>query len=534
MIATVSFLILSLNSYAQEEPFTISINPIDIDGLPGIQSYAFGQAEGKWVVLGGRLDGLHKPQPFAAFDLAGHNNQIYVVDPVARQIWSSGLSSLPVTIAEQLSSTNMEFYQEGNYLYCLGGYGYSATEGNHTTYDKLTAIDVPGLIDAIQNGRSISTYFRQITDSQFQVTGGKLKKIYNTYYLLGGQKFIGLYNPMGPEMGPGFSQEYTNSVRRFKLNDDGESITVTHLESLIDSTNLHRRDYNAEPQIMPNLDQGITMFSGVFQYNRDLPFLNCVNLDSSSYIVNNDFQQYFNHYHCPAIPIFSEQENQMHTLFFGGIAQFYEEDGILVQDDNVPFVRTIARVTREQNGDMNEYRLPLEMPGLLGASAEFIPNLNLAHYPNKVFKLDELPTDTSLLGYIFGGIHSSALNIFLPNQGTQSSASNTIYQIKIGGRHDLSSVGPGLLEETGLRVVIYPNPSNGELNIDYFLAEEGDVQFTVTDVSGRILKDIKITGQNSGTNTTTFRLDNQNWNGVYFLTIRTKNFETTRKIISQK
>ena len=26
---------------------------------------------------------------------------------------------------EQLSSTNMEFIQEGNILYCLGGYGYS-------------------------------------------------------------------------------------------------------------------------------------------------------------------------------------------------------------------------------------------------------------------------------------------------------------------------------------------------------------------------------------------------------------------------
>ena len=289
IVATVFFTILSIDLSAQEEPFTISLTPIEIDGLPGIQSYVFGQAEGKWIILGGRYDGLHKPQPFAAFDLAGHNDQIYVVDPLARQTWSSDLSSLPTAIAEQLSSTNMEFYQEGNYLYCLGGYGYSATEGNHTTYDKLTAIDVPGLIDAIQNGRSIPSFFRQITDSQFQVTGGKLKKIYDTYYLLGGQKFIGLYNPMGPDMGQGFTQEYTNSVRRFILDDDGVSISVTHLESLIDSADFHRRDYNAEPQIMPNLSQGITMFSGVFQYTHDLPFLNCVNLDSSGYAVNNEF-----------------------------------------------------------------------------------------------------------------------------------------------------------------------------------------------------------------------------------------------------
>ena len=111
----------------------------------------------------------------------------------------------------------MEFYQKGKYLYLLGGYGYSATLGDHTTFSNLTAIDVPGTIDAVINNANLESYSRQITDPQFQVTGGRLEKINNTFYLVGGQKFLGRYNPMGPNHGPGFVQTYTDQIRKFNL-----------------------------------------------------------------------------------------------------------------------------------------------------------------------------------------------------------------------------------------------------------------------------------------------------------------------------
>ena len=41
--------------------------------------------------------------------------------------------------------------------------------------------------------------------------------------------------------------------------------------------------------------------------------------------------------------------------FFGGIAQYYMENGQIIKDDNVPFVKTIAGVTRHTNGQMMEY-----------------------------------------------------------------------------------------------------------------------------------------------------------------------------------
>jgi hypothetical protein len=65
---------LSLSVFSQTTPFNIYIEPMNISGLGGLQAYAFGQHNGKWLVVGGRLDGLHRRQPFAAFDLAGHKH----------------------------------------------------------------------------------------------------------------------------------------------------------------------------------------------------------------------------------------------------------------------------------------------------------------------------------------------------------------------------------------------------------------------------------------------------------------------------
>jgi hypothetical protein len=429
-ISLTFLLLLAFASFikCQKAPFQIAIEPLQISGLDGIQSFAFGRHEGKWLIIGGRTDGLHRRQPWATFNEAGQNNQLIVVDPVAQQKWSAPLTSLPISLQEQLSSTNMEFHQDGDYLYITGGYGYSNSEADHITYPYLTAVKVSDVINSIIRGTSFSTNFRQIKDLQFAVTGGYLNKIYNTYYLTGGQNFNGRYNPMNH---PSFTQEYTNSIRKFLIKDSGTDLNVTHLSAITDTVNLHRRDYNVIPQIMPDGQEGLTAFSGVFQVSADLPFLNCVNIDSAGYTVNNDFSQYYNHYHCAHIPLYSAKANEMHNLFFGGISQYNDSAGILLQNNDVPFVKTIARVTRDFIGKMAEYKLPVEMPSFLGAGSEFIPVENLPVYGNDVIKLDDLNADSTLIGYIYGGINSTSPNIFWLNDGTQSIASSHIFKVFI-------------------------------------------------------------------------------------------------------
>lgn len=519
---------LVFSTVAQTVPFNVHIEPMNIPQLGGIQAYAFAQSNGKWLIVGGRLDGLHRRQPFAAFDVAGNNNQLLVIDPVTQQKWSAPITSLPISIQEQLSSTNIQFHQEDDYLYVIGGYGYHAATDEKLTFSNLLAISVSDVINAVISNTAFTSFFRQISDPLFAVTGGHLKKINNTYYLIGGHKFDGNYNPMG---NPTYTQVYTDAIRKFNLIDNGTTITITHLPSYSDPVNLHRRDYNAVPQIFENESEGITAFSGVFQPTIDLPFLNCVNIDSTGYEVNNSFQQYYNHYHCAVLPIYSNVNHEMHTVFFGGIAQYYDDLGTLVQDNNVPFVKTIARVTRNASGVMAEYKLPIEMPSLLGAGAEFIPIKEVPHYANEVFKLDNFTQDTTLVGYIYGGISSTAANIFFTNTGVESSASSQIFKVfviknNLVGIDHLNSQSIGTL-----KMQVYPNPNDGDFVVKFHLNTIAETKISLYSIDGKKLEEKVLTDLSVGENTFQRKIRKLNAGGTYLLTIETPFEKASQKIV---
>jgi hypothetical protein len=527
----VLFSFLQLLSYAQEAPFAIAIEPMSISTLGGIQSYAFGQANGKWLLIGGRLDGLHRRQPNASFDLAGHNNQLIVVDPNTQQTWSAPLTSLSIDLQEQLKSTNMQFYQSGEYLYLTGGYGYSAQADDHTTFNKLTAVHISQTIQAILNGTPFTSYFRQITDNAFQVTGGRLEKINQTYYLVGGHSFIGRYNPMG---NPSYVQNYTNEVRKFNLTDDGTNLQITHLPAYTDPVQLHRRDYNVTPQIFPDGTEGLTAFSGVFQPSADLPFLNCVDINSTTFTVNTNFSQYYNHYHCAHFPIYSAQNNEMNTVFFGGIAQYYDSAGILVQDNDVPFVNTIARVSRTSDGVMTEYKLPVEMPTLLGAGSEFIPLEDVPKYTNGVIKYDELDQDTTDLGFIFGGISSSAKNIFWVNTGTQSSASNQLFKVRLIKNATATLDHLNAQSRGTLKLLVAPNPTSGNFDVRFQLHAPSDVKITFSAISGGDSEVILLKNQAQGEVVLKKKHTRNLADGVYYIRVETADETAVQKIVLKK
>lgn len=530
-IVLLIFLGLSFNLEAQESPFEIHIEPISIEGLGGLQSYAYAQHNGKWLILGGRVDGLHRRQPFAAFDIAGHHTNILVVDPVENKVWTSSISTLSATIQEQVKSTNMQFYQSKDKLYLTGGYGRSEIINDHTTFPYLTVVSVSGLIETVINQQSITPYFRQVQDSKLQVTGGHLKKIDEVFYLVGGNKFLGRYNPQGPDFGPGFIQEYTNQVRRFTIDDDGTNITINHLTPFTDSAELHRRDYNVVPQIFPNGEMGITAFSGVFQKTANLPFLNAVDIDANGHRPILDFSQYYNHYHCAYLATYSENDNEMHHIFFGGIAQYYDSAGILVQDNNVPFVKTIARVTRNADGKMAEYKLPIEMPSLLGAGSELIINQTLTTYPNGVIKLDELSSDSNFIGYIFGGISSTAPNIFFTNTGTQSAASHQVFKVYLIKEKTISIDKINLQSIGSLNLVVMPNPTRGDFKVRFYLENSSDVSITIYNLQGKKIQQLEYKNMPQGFNEVEQYIKKIAKSGTYLLKVETALESDFRRVI---
>lgn len=470
---------------AQSSPdFRVVLEELPVANLPGLQAYVIGESGGKWLVIGGRKDGLHRRQPFATFDVAGMNNSVYVLDPASQTVWSKPLGTLPVLLAEQLQTTNMQFRQKGNTLYITGGYGYSNTAADHITFPYLTAVDVEGAIAAIVNDQPLLPHFRQIQDARLQVTGGYLDLLGDYFYLAGGQKFIGRYNPMGPDHGPGFFQEYTNEIRRFKIEDDGSTLAITNYEAWRDTQNLHRRDYNLVPQIFPDGQYGFTLFSGVFQYDQDLPWLNTVDVDSTGFEVNNTFNQHLNQYHTAHLPVYNAAENQMHTIFFGGISRYQVDDvtGFLIDDVNVPFVKTISMVTRFSDGQMAEVKIG-EMPYLTGAGAEFVAHPVAPRYDNGVLRLDDLDSDTALVGYILGGIQSTQPNIFFINTGTESVAANRLFKVFLV-KNAASSTKPEAPADL-LRVVAIPNPFREELQIAFETAHLQTVAIQILDANGK-------------------------------------------------
>jgi len=516
---------------AQTTPFKIALEPVSIAGLGGVQSYAYGQADGKWLIIGGRKDGLHRRQPFASFNATGKNSQLLVIDPFSLKKWELPLTSLSIDLQEQLSSTNMQFHQEGKYLYITGGYGYSSSLGDHITYGKLTAVDVPYTINAIVNNQPIQPFFRQISDTIFAVTGGHLKKIHDTYYLVGGQKFLGRYNPMGSDHGPGFIQQYSDQIRKFNIIDDGTNISISNYHAVTDASAFHRRDYNVVPQILTDGAEGLSIFSGAFQPNANIPFLNSTTIDSKSYVVDNSFAQYYNHYHSAVLPLYSQLTNEMHNIFFGGIAQYYDEAGVLVQNDEVPFVKTIARVTRDSKGNLAEYKLPVEMPALLGAVSEFILLPDIPQYANEVIKLDKLNSDTTLVGHIYGGIASTLPNVFFVNTGKESTASNTLFKVYIIRNAAATTDKLNPQSTNGLQMQVYPDTNEGLFTINFSLKKTANVELQIKDADGKILKKEILKGLKTGQNSITKKVQAIKPGKAYWVTVKTPYAQSTQKII---
>lgn len=507
--------------------YDVVLTPVTVSGLPGLHSYAFGQHNGKWLIIGGRKDGIHARQPFNAFPGAQNNTDIYVVDIATQQMWSASVNTLQTGLKEQLQSTNMNFYQDGDALYIIGGYAFSATENDHKTFNSLTAIDLPNLIDAVVNGTAISSYFKQISNDVFAITGGQLAKIGATFYLIGGHRFDGRYNPMN---NPTFTQTYSNAIRKFSITNSGTTLSYSNYQEISDPLHLHRRDYNLVPQVFPNGELGYTISSGVFQVAVDLPFLYPIDVKESGYFPHTNFNQYLSNYHSGKVGLYDATLNQMHSLFFGGMSQYYYQGSTLVQDDTVPFVKTISRVSRNANGDLFEYKLPIEMPNLKGSGAEFIPNKTLPHYSNEVVQLSNITANEVVIGHLFGGIQSSSDSAFTDNQTGLTSADPTVYEVKLIKNPSLDT--PHIDGKNPFSVIISPNPTTTDtIKVQFTMPYTTSVGYFISTIDGKVVEEGDIEDLQEGITSMNFSIASANTELVFITFVFDDKYYRTEKMV---
>ena len=468
-----------------QSSFQVRFDTLPLAEMPRLHSFAFARHEGKWLLLGGRQDGLHPK--FGGFNTASANTSIWVVSPETAQVWSRSITELPDTLQEQLRSANMEFYHHDASLLFAGGYGYSDLAQNHITYPYLTVIDVPGLVQSVVEGGPLLPHFHQMRDTFFAVTGGQIQELADTFYLVGGHLFNGIYSANSDNP----TQRYTAAIRKFTIENQAGTPQITHQSEQIDELNLHRRDYNLSPHIFENGDQGLMAFSGVFQPGLALkPFLNIVAIRSGGHHSVNGFSQFLTNYHCARVPVYSASENQMHTLFFGGMSEYWLSDtDSLLRDSRLPFVKTAARVTRLPDGSYEEVAFDAELPYYTGTGAEFILADNTPTLGEEMVNYDALSDGSHLLGYIVGGIVTpgSQRNPFTANAAAVTSASPQVLRVWLEKGAVSSTKGQALDGRYALQMRVFPNPAEDVLQLSARLPRAGRLLGTLQNAQGRIV-----------------------------------------------
>ena len=94
-------IIISSGFLKADEPYTIQLEQVNIPGSPKIHSFAFAD-DGKWLFIGGRINGMHGFDAATAFPKQFSNTNIFVVDPIQLHtlsrvlfflLYSSGVTS---------------------------------------------------------------------------------------------------------------------------------------------------------------------------------------------------------------------------------------------------------------------------------------------------------------------------------------------------------------------------------------------------------------------------------------------------------
>ncbi|HHB77816.1 MAG TPA: hypothetical protein ENK85_01130 [Saprospiraceae bacterium] len=523
------FSLVSLTAFGQSGlPFTVELDSFTISNLEGVQSFAKAQSSNKWLIIGGRTNGVHPPQPPFAFETQYENKTIFVVEPTTQNVWKANLTNLPTPIQEQMSATNAEFYQNGDTLYIIGGYSYSPSLQLHITHPYVTAINVPGLMNAIINNQNISAFFKQGQSPQMAVTGGQLGKIGDTFYLVSGQKFTGLYNPNN---GVSFSQAYTKSIRKFKLALQADTVAILNYEEIKDENSFRRRDYNLVPQIFPTGEYGYMLSSGVFQKDLNLPYLSPTDIRANTYQHRPGFKQYLSHYHSAKFGIYDATPKKMYSVFLGGMAQYYYQNNTLVQNDSVPFVKTISVVIRDSLDSLTEVALLDEMPGLIGSNAEIFYNDSLPFIHDHILDLTNIAGDTILVGHMFGGIESHELNPFFLSHNTASLASNKIYTIKL--IRTIVGMQSPKVPEHPFDITLLSNPIlDGTLLAKLSERLQSPLNIQVLSQDGKVFLQQRKTCDYNGI--LTIKLPNNLPSGIYFLTLSQEGVFARTKLFINK
>lgn len=432
---------------SNDVPFNITIETAF--QLPsGLQSFVVGNYGGKWLLLAGRINGLHGFGGSNNFPANLQNTTVFVVDPVRKttvtRLLTAPNSGLTQAQVDLLSAGGAQYYQVGTTLYMCGGYGVDTATNDFTTKPALTAINVAGLmhwVTAPRNGETAAQYIRTVFNPIFQMSGGTLIQLPTRQFLLTfGEGFEGT-------VGAATTGTYSGQIRRFVLRDNLRTLTVVPQAPLPANPdpNFERTDLN----VVSTYKAGrlsYTAFSGVFTPGNGI-WTVPIEISATGVPTMADptlagtFKQAMNNYECPTLGLYSRKTNSSYTVFMGGISYGFFQNSTFQTDSELPFINQVTTIKRDANGVYTQVLMDGTYPEILstasnpgnpllfGAAARFIPSVGL-RLSSGVVPLDLLPLQARrgpvVVGYIVGGIQST-----LPNTNTSSDSAASPYVFKV-------------------------------------------------------------------------------------------------------
>ncbi len=442
-------------------PFRIILKKADFKLPMGVQSYIHATHHDKWLLITGRVDGLHGfvENSTDNFPTNLQNTTVFVIDPARKKTFTRSLldpeSGLTQEQVDLLSVTAAQGYQSGKTLYITGGYGVDSATGELNTKNALTAIDIPGLMHWVTNpsdGETAAEHIRQIFDDTFKVTGGYMNQTGKNHptLLIMGHEFNGFYND--PIQQPPVFQQYTEQIRRFYIHDDGDTLSFTPVDALpsIPDPDFRRRDLNVVPivsKVNKKLIGSFAVLSGVFTLTGGV-WTVPVEVTAKGHpsmadpALPSTFKQGMNNYDCATFGMFSKKTGDMYTILLGGMSfGFFEETGnglTFSTDDRIPFISQTTTIQIDKHGNYTQYFMknggfPLIRsktvnagnPLLFGSEAEVILLKHVPKYSNDVLKLDSIKKPT-VIGFVVGGIKST-----VPNTTAKTDSSPSPYLFKV-------------------------------------------------------------------------------------------------------
>lgn len=408
-VASLALIILTTSYMQVKTPpvFTVKLVPINTGHyLPGLQSFAWAIQGSNLLLIGGRTEGFHGiTNDDTTFKVRKANDSIFVIN-----LQNYTYHALPINTKDpfffQFASSNMEFKQDGDTLYIVGGFGVNDTTSiqSNYTFSRIVAISVSGMIrQVLSRGNPANAILGSASSPSLAVTGGELIRQNGIFYLMFGQKYTGTYD---------FNRSgtYTSAVRSFRFSNN----TITGISSLVDTINLRRRDLNVAPVYQQNgwIYAG---YGGVFTSNLgsyDHPVYLSLNAGRAQLRVDA-LTQVTNQYECAKAFLYDPASNTNFTILFGGIGE-YQYDPISrkwVYGDHgamLPFVNTITQFVYQNGRSQQRIQLPPgqpTMPGLVGTDAIFIPYPSLV-LADHTIDMSKIGTRTTVIGVIYGGIRS--------------------------------------------------------------------------------------------------------------------------------